>query len=45
MHLLNKAAAAMAVVALGSSVSLFAQEDPIFRSDTRLVLLHATVVD
>ena len=45
MHLLNKATAAMAVVALGFSFSLFAQEDPIFRSDTRLVLLHATVVD
>lgn len=25
--------------------ALFAQEDPVFRSDTRLVVLHATVVD
>ena len=45
MHLLNKAAAVITAVALGSSFSLTAQDDPIFRSDTRLVLLHATVVD
>ena len=45
MHLLNKAAAVITAVALGSSLSIVAQDDPIFRSDTRLVLLHATVVD
>jgi VWFA-related protein len=43
MHLLSK----LLIELILSAVFLFGQEpgDPIFRSDTRLVVLHATVVD
>ncbi len=46
MHLLSKAVALGCTAALSISLYSFAQQaDPVFRSDTRLVLLHATVVD
>ncbi len=46
MHLLSKAAIVCGAASLGISLYLSAQQaDPVFRSDTRLVLLHATVVD
>ncbi len=43
MHPFNKRLIFVAAALLASS--LWAQEDPIFKSDTRLVVLHATVVD
>ena len=43
MHLFNKRLLLLAVTVAGSS--LWGQEDPIFRSDTRLVVLNATAVD
>ncbi len=42
MHLLSRRAFGLS---LAASAAAFQQEDPVFTSDTRLVLLHATVVD
>lgn len=42
MHLLSRRAFGLSLAAAGVAT---AQEDPVFTSDTRLVLLHATVVD
>lgn len=42
MHLLSRRAFGLS---LAAGTAAFAQEDPVFTSDTRLVLLHATVVD
>ncbi len=47
MHLLNRPAVTVVCAAsfLCSAVRLGAQETAVFRSETRLVLLHATVID
>lgn len=42
MHLLSRRAFGLSIA---GGVAALAQEDPVFTSDTRLVLLHATVVD
>ena len=43
MHRSNRRSILLAAVLF--SGTLVAQEDPVFRSDTRLVVLNATVVD
>ena len=43
MHLLNRAALVILPAVL--ALSAFSQDDPVFRSNTRLVVLHATVAD
>ena len=43
MHLFNKRLLLLAMTVVGSS--LWGQDDPVFRSDTRLVVLNATAVD
>jgi len=52
MHLLNKLALSAVILCALSSLAIWAQqqppkqdESPVFRTDTRLVVLHATVVD
>ena len=45
MHLRNNIAAGIAAVVLMVPVSLPAQDESTFRADTRLVVLHASVVD
>ena len=44
MHLLNRIASAILPATL-LCLPVFPQDDPVFRSDSRLVVLHATVVD
>jgi Ca-activated chloride channel family protein len=45
MHLLNRWTTALLAAALGSAGALAQETDPVFRADTRLVLLHATVLN